>query len=233
MKLSCLTLAYKEERFIRPFVQVMKPRVNEVLVLNSTKPWQGEDSDVDNTAMIARSLGATVIEHDWPTEHDQRNAGMEYLSDSDWIIVLDPDEYLLDKDWDNLVSFLETAEAPAYVTGMQYTYWKHGFVIDPPEDYKQLIAVRPGARFFDKRCIDVPYGFAPTELHHFSWARTDEECLSKISHYSHGHELNKSWYQDIWLADKRTNVHPLTPESLRSVVPVKLPEELNRLNLWP
>jgi glycosyltransferase involved in cell wall biosynthesis len=235
MKLACVAVAYKEERFIPKYIQAMQNRVDEIVVLNSMKPWFGEEDDEDSTGSIADSLGATVIRHDWATEHDQRNAGQEYLSDYDWIIVLDPDEYLLDADWENLVNFLETAEGPAYVTGMQHTYWKHGFVIDPPEDYKQIIAVRPQVRFFDKRCVNTPWGYAPTELHHFSWARSDQECLRKITHYAHANDFDTlNWFSEVWQDSERlTNLHPLTPESLKQAVRVELPEELERLNLWP
>lgn len=233
MRLACVTLAYKEERFIPKFIQIMQDRVEEIVVLNSTKPWQGEISDKDNTATIARSLGATVIEHNWASEHEQRNAGQEYLTDYDWIITLDPDEYITNSAWDLLTEFLETAEGPAYTPVIQHTYWKTGYVIDPPEDYKQIIAVRPSVRFFDKRCVDTVYGTAPIDLHHFSWARTDEECLSKITHYAHAAELDPNWYKDVWLSDRTLNLHPLTPEALKEAVKVKLPEELELLGLWP
>lgn len=233
MKLASVAVAFKEERFIPKYIQVMQDRVDEIVILNSTKPWQGDFNGTDNTASIARSLGATVIEYDWPSEHEQRNAGQEYLSDCDWIIVLDPDEYLLDHDWDKLLECLSDTPADALVTGMQHTYWKRGFVIDPPEDYKQIIAVRPGVRFVDKRVVNCGFALAPTELHHFSWARSNEECLRKISHYAHAHELNKDWYNDVWLSDQLENLHPLTPESLKKAVRVVLPEELERLDLWP
>jgi glycosyltransferase involved in cell wall biosynthesis len=234
MKLSCVTIAYKEERFMPKFIQSMQDRVDEIVVLNSIKPWNGDPDEVDNTGSIARSLGATVINYDWKTEQDQRNAGQQYCMDSDWIIVLDPDEYILDADWTSLVAFLETAELDAYVPFMQHTYWKTGFVIDPPEDYKQIIAVRPHVRFVDKRVVDSPWYYAPIELHHMSWARSDEECLKKISTYAHAKEFDTlKWFSEVWQSDQTENLHPLTPDSLKKAVRVQLPEELERLNLWP
>lgn len=237
MRLASVAVAYKEERFIPKYIQAMQNRVEEVVVLNSTKPWQGTHTEEDKTAAIARSLGATVIEHDWSTEHEQRNAGQEYLSDFDWIIVLDPDEYITNDMWSKLYKFLEEQEeVRAFLPEMQHTYWKNGYVIDPPEDYKQVIAVRPSVRFFDKRCVDVPYAHAPIDLHHFSWARTDKECLSKIQHYAHAHEFDTAdWYQKVWKDwhPMSLNLHPLTPEALRQAVPAKLPEELEKLDLWP
>lgn len=235
MKLACVTLAYKEERFIVPFIRAMQNRVDEILVLNTTKPWNGGSDEVDNTGNVARSLGATVISYDWSTEEAQRNAGQEYLNDYDWIITLDVDEFMLDADWSRLVAFLDSATLDAYVPQMQHTYWKTGFVIDPPEDYLQIIATRPSVRYFDKRCVDCAWDMAPVELHHFSWARTDEECWKKISSYAHAKDFDTlDWFGRVWLDNERTtDLHPLTPESLKEAVRVELPEELERLNLWP
>jgi hypothetical protein len=233
MRLACVTMAFKEERFMPKFIQAMQNRVDEILVLNTEHPWFGAGSEPDNTANIARSLGVSVIQYDWQTEHEQRNAGQEYLADYDWIITLDPDEFIVDEDWAKLVKFLECATVDAFVCQMQNTYWKKGFVIDPPEDYTQIIATRPCVRYFDKRCVDRPFGLAPVNLHHFSWARTDEECLKKISTYGHAHELDPNWYKDVWSSDKTEDLHPLTPESLKRAIRVELPEELERLDLWP
>jgi len=235
MRLACVTIAYMEERFIVKFIQAMQDRVEEIVVLNSIKPWNNREfGEYDNTAAIAASLGATVIQGDWATEQDQRNAGQEYCADYDWIITLDPDEYLLDTDWDRLINFLEVAPLPAYVPMMQHTYWKKGFVIDPPEDYKQIIAVRPEVRFVDKRVINSPWALAPVELHHFSWARSDIECWRKITHYGHANEFDGlRWFSEVWLDDLTQNLHPLTPESLKEAIRVELPEELERLDLWP
>src|ERR1039458_8008624 len=153
----------------------------------------------------------------------------------DWVIWLDPDEYLTDDGWDILLAFLESAPGDAYVPTMQHTYWKSGYEIDPPEDYKQIIATRPSVRFIDKRVVNSNYGFAPVGLHHMSWARTDEEVWRKITHFSHAHEINaKDWYDNIWLKwqPNHTNLHPLTPPSLRRAVPTELPPDLFKLSLW-
>lgn len=234
MKLGCVTLCYHEPRLVVPFIQSMQDRVDEILVLNSTVPWQGEAEDEDKTASIAESLGVTVIRHDWPTEQTQRNAGQDYFHDKDWIIILDPDEYFITEDWDRLNLFLESAPLDAYVTGNQTTLWKRGYAIDPPEDYRQIVAVRPSVRFVDKRVVDTPWQYAPTNLWHASWARSDEEIWKKINHYSHAHEFDKlKWFSEVWQSNRLHDLHPLTPESLKKAVRVVLPQELDDLNIWP
>lgn len=233
MRVGLLSCAYNERRFVEPHIKHHAPMVDEYLLLSSTVPWQGEPEPLDGTAEIARQLGVSVIEYNWRTEHEQRNAGLDYFGDCDWVIVLDPDEFLTKADCGHLLDFLRDCDGDAYVTGEQETYWKSGYVIRPREDYKQIIACRPSVCFTDKRVVSSPWGYAPTLLHHFSWARTDAECLSKISHYAHAHELDPDWYKEVWSSSRLENLHPLTPESLKEAVPAKLPEELECLNLWP
>lgn len=233
MTLGCVSIAYKEERFIPKFIQAMQDRVDEILILNSIVPWNG-DFENDDTANIAESLGASVIRYDWKSEEEQRNAGQEYFGDKDWIIIMDPDEYFVKEEWKKLINFLEDAPLDAYVTGAQNTYWKSGFIIDPQEDYKQIVAVRPNVRFIDKRVVDSQWDYAPTTLDHFSWARTDEECWRKINSYAHAKEFDTlKWFSEVWQSDRVENLHPLTPPSLEKAIRCILPTELEELSLWP
>ena len=51
----------------------------------------------DGTQEIARSFGADVVEHDWPgNQAEQFNWALDNLTiDTEWILRLDADEYLL------------------------------------------------------------------------------------------------------------------------------------------
>lgn len=237
MKFGSVSIAYNEERFIGPHLDHI-PLADKLVLLSST-PWQGSQDKPDRTEQILEQhhQDTAWIPHDWPNEHTQRNAGQDWYQDVDWIIVLDPDEFLTWEGWATLIRELENADPriDAFVCERQFTYWKSGYVIEPPEDYKQIIAVRPSVRFVDKRVVNCPYGTLPVTLHHFSWARTDLEIKSKITHYAHAHELLPNWYTDVWekWTPEMENLHPLTPPSLKKAVPTTLPEELENLNLWP
>jgi glycosyltransferase involved in cell wall biosynthesis len=224
---------------IKPFLSHIPSWVDEVLVLVSAKPWFGEYELPDKTDEIAREMGASVIVHDWTTEEEQRNAGQEYFSDKDWIIVLDPDEFLDDDSWDKLKGSLkkyEEARIQAFIVRGQYTYWKNGYVASPAIDYPMLIGVKPEVRFVDKRVVGSPYAQSDIWLHHFSWAKTDKEVWSKISHYAHANDFDiKDWYENVWLKWKPgiKDVHPTSPQTLHELIPAKLPSELEKLELWP
>lgn len=231
MRFASVSIAYHEPRFIGPHIRHIPDWVETNLVLVSEKPWQGEPiTEIDKTAEIAEAEGAEVLTYAWPTEEAQRNAGQEYLYDYDWIIVLDPDEFLSNDAWDTLHTYLTAAQEDAYVVSHQRVFYKDKEV-SPHSDYQMIVAVRPTVRFIDKRVVDSNYGVAPIELLHFSWARTDEEVLSKITHYAHAHELIPNWYTDVWKTDKATNLHPKTPETLGALIERVLPPEIERLGL--
>jgi hypothetical protein len=235
VRIGTVALAYHEPRFIVPHLSHIPSWIERKVVLVSERPWQGElDAEPDTTADLAEAAGAEVYTYAWRTEEAQRQAGQEVLSDMDWIIVLDPDEFLTNEGWANLREFLEDATEDAYVCRGQFTYWKSGYTIDPPEDYRQIVAVRPTVAFVDKRVVGTNWGYAPVDVYHMSWARTDAEVLKKVTHYSHANEFDGlKWYNEVWLTDCTTDLHPLTPESLKKAIPANLPPELEKLSLWP
>lgn len=233
MTYGSVAICYNEPRMIVPHLQHLPNWIDEKLVLVSTQPWFGESVANDKTAELAEPY-ARVIQAYWENEEDQRNTGQALHQDKDWVIVLDCDEFFDDENWARLKQFLETTEADAAIVEHQRVFYKDKEVY-PCHDYQQLIAVRPNVSFAEKRIV-ATYSVveAPVELLHFSWAKTDEEVWSKISHYAHANDFDiKDWYENVWLANKTTNLHPVTPEALPALIDPVLPEEIERLNLWP
>lgn len=234
MKVASVATAYNEATFIGKHLKHIPDWVDKQVVLITEKPWYGEELPDDGTAKIVEDCGAVPIVYPWPDEVVQRNAGQDYLSDYDWILNLEPDEFLDDENWEILRKFLETATAPAYAV-KQRIFWGKGFESDPPEDFVPIIVTQPWVRFVDKRNINTPWEVLPgNTLLHFAWARSDEEIWKKVSHYSHAVDFDvKDWYENVWLARKTENVHPTTPESIPRLIKAKLPKEIEELDLWP
>jgi len=231
MKFASVAVAFNEERFIGKHLKHIPDWVEKKLVLVSKIPWEGEPEPLDKTAEIA-SQYAQVVEGTWATEHEQRNTGQMLNEDCDWVIILDPDEFLSNENWDKLKDFLENTSHDAVIIQNQRVFWKDKEV-SPCNDYQQLIAVRPYTRFVDKRIINTSYTTAPVELLHFSWSRTDKEVWSKISHYAHAHDFDiKKWYEEVWLAGKTENLHPVSPEALGRLTHPILPKEIEGLDIW-
>lgn len=226
MRVASLAIAFREERFIRPHLNQMPDWVDESLVLVSKRPWNGEpEPEADSTGQLAKRAGATVLEYDWKTEQDQRNSGLEYLSDYDWVVMLDPDEFLDSDNWDRLYKFMEGATGDAYVAPTQTLYWKSGYRIEPAEPHNGIILVKPSVRFFDNRCVDANWSETPIHIHHLSWARTDDEMWRKINHYGHANDFDKrKWFNEKWLAwtADMANLHPVHPEVMPRAVPADM-----------
>lgn len=235
MTYATVAIAYREARLAPKHIKHIPKWVDDVYLLVSTKPWNGEDLGDDGTAAAVMDMRGrpAVIQNYWPNEETQRNYGQALNDDKDWVIILDPDEFMSDINWDRLRDFLETTDADAVVAKHQRVFWKNKEVY-PHSDYQQLIAVRPHVRFVDKRVVNTSYVEAPVELLHFSWARTDEEVWDKISHYAHANDFDiKKWYNEVWKANKTENLHPVSPETLKALIDPVLPPEIEKLNLWP
>lgn len=235
MRVGLIANAYNEARFLKPFLSHIPDWVETKLVLITDPPWYGDSLEDDGSKEIAEKNGAVVVKFPWANEVDQRNFGQSYFAEYDWVLNLEPDEFLSNEDWQKLYNYLETAQSPSYAI-KQRVFWGNGFESDPPEDFVPIIATRPTVKFVDKRNVDSRWETFPEDLKllHFAWARTDEEIWKKISHYSHAVDFDiKDWYENVWLARKTENVHPTTPEAIPRLIKAVLPPEIEELNVWP
>lgn len=235
MKVASLCIAYKEERLIKHHLKHLEGKVDKALVLVSESPYhQFEDGQPDRTGEIALKMGADVVKGSWSVEHDQRNYGLSLLRMYDYVLVLDPDEFILEKDWNILLEGLEERvfKKPAYKAPSYVTYWKKGYVLDPTDTHKPLFLVNPREVTFEhyrgisSEVYDSPIQFP---IHHMSWARTDEEMKKKLLTFSHAKEFNgMEWYERVWKTwtPLSTYLHPLTREKWHQAIPYPVPVEL-------
>lgn len=110
--LSVIILTYNERLHIRRCIENIRPLATEIFVVDC--------HSTDGTQAIARSLGATVVEHDWPgNQAEQLNWALVHLPLSgDWMLRLDADEYLTDVLKNELASRLDML--PAEVSGVTF-----------------------------------------------------------------------------------------------------------------
>jgi len=227
-RIGVLTVAYREETFIKNCISQFKGRGYRHLVLICDSPWHGQREEIDKTPDICDEMGVEYVVSDWNTEAEMRNYGVSQLKDCDWILIVDADERYEQSSLDKLESFLGTAELSAYGIQTLYTYWKAtNLVVDPKETGGLIVAVRPRVVFTDKRCIDSKWGFLHHEivLHHFSYVRTDEQMKRKLETFEHYDEIVPNWYEEVWLkwTPDMINLHPTNPPSFHAVIRKELP----------
>ena len=89
MDITAIILTYNEELHLRRCLENVNQFAKKVYVIDSFS--------TDNTLAIAKSMGATVVQHKWPgNQAEQFNWALENIEiDTEWIFRLDADEYLL------------------------------------------------------------------------------------------------------------------------------------------
>jgi len=226
MQIGILTIAFNEQNFIGDCIKQFQDFNVRHLVLISDTPWWGEKTDPDETDIISTQQGAEVIASSWKNEEEQRNFGMEWLKDCDWILVVDPDERYSKKHIEHLLNYLNVkADQPAYGINTIYTYWKDwNHRIEPKENGGLIVAVRPSVRFVHLRCIDSAWDFLPKEIvmHHGSYIRTNEEMTKKCKQLKFNNELVDNWYEGKWLGWDRDHtikdLHPCNPDGFKEII---------------
>jgi len=231
MNIGVLTNAFCEERFISLCIKQFKDFELDHVVLNSLESWNGQKHS-DSTEKIAQENGATVISRTWQNEAEQFNWGLDYLSDKDWVLIVDSDERYTHREIDRILNALHVVSNDVIKIANMNVYWKNSdYVIVPKQIDKPVIAVRPNVRFIDKRRVDEDFTIADNLMHHFSYVRTNEEMKKKIESFSHANEIVNNWYEEKWLkwSPEMKNLHPVVPSQFEQAVYFPCPVEV-RIN---
>jgi len=88
VSLTVIILTFNEEKHIERCIQSLRPLAETIFIIDSFS--------TDRTVEIAESLGATVKQRPWKNYADQFQWGMDNChADTQWIMRMDADEYLL------------------------------------------------------------------------------------------------------------------------------------------
>lgn len=251
MKIAVCTIAFNESEYIQACIRQFKPFGFHHLVLVSSKAWSGIPQEYDGTVELARKEGAEVIVRYWKTEEEQRNWGLAYLYDYDFVLVVDPDEFYTLEDRNKIVKILQdpydhqnrtNSIIPTWSPREMVTYWKTSdYIFSPGDQHRPCIAIDPKqGQFLQHRCPQPVSGETPflepvgrmnITLHHLSWVHSDKKAKEKIASYSHTNEIDDFWYEQVWQAwtpGSPMLVRPYGQEkSIASFAP--LPEEIKQL----
>ncbi len=128
-KISLCMIAKDEERWIAKAIESVKPIISEIVVVDT--------GSKDRTKEIAAALGAKVFEYTWNDDFSAaRNESLKHAT-GDWILILDADEAISEKDHEKMIDILRTTDADA-ITLIQRNYVYEGFrsnLTKNPGDY--------------------------------------------------------------------------------------------------
>jgi glycosyltransferase involved in cell wall biosynthesis len=209
MSFSVCTVAYNECEWIEACIEQFRPWGLRHLVLVSDTPWNGAGAPDDGTADIARNAGAEVQTGHWPSESAQRNWGLDCLSGSKYVLIVDADELYSESSITRLLTILEGSGEVGFRAAEMQTYWKTTeYAFSPPDRWEPpVIAIDPRAtRFYKHRQVESEVAgsperlpAAPITLHHMSWVKSDGKVLEKIRSFSHSTQMRPGWYDNVWL----------------------------------
>ncbi len=243
MKVGVLTIALNEERFIgacvKQFLGVEVLGVElEHLVMIGNSTWTGQKVNDAKTESIARELGARVVKGNWESETEERQIGLNLLSDKDWILIVDADEYYTKEAIETMLKFLKLGPVgKVYRSAAIHVYWKDWETIALPSygvHGSPVVAVKPDVRFSTRDILDEDSsGLFPgsVETYHLSYCRDDEEIYKKITSFAHAHEILPGWFENVWKKWQPgdTNFHPTAPHVFERAEHYPLPEEIKKL----
>ena len=167
LDLSVIILTYNEEIHIRRCIENVRQFARKVYV-----EWQ---STTDRTVEIAKELGAEVILHEWPgNQAEQFNWTLDNVDiQTEWILRLDADEYLLPALITELQEVLPSASdsvaafSLSRARAFQGRILRHGIV----NNIRIIRIFRRGKARYEKRLMDehlsVPSGEIISLKHQF------------------------------------------------------------------
>lgn len=167
LDLTVIILTFNEQLHIRRCLENVMPLARKVYVVDC--------HSTDGTQEIAREMGATVVEHDWPgNQAEQFNWALDSLPiDTAWVLRLDADEYLTEELVEELKEYLPSAplDVSALVFPLGRAFMgrilKHGIV----NSVSMIRMFRRGMAYYEKRQMDehliVKDGITHTCRHKF------------------------------------------------------------------
>jgi glycosyltransferase involved in cell wall biosynthesis len=220
MKLGAAIPVLNEWRFIPAVTGQLLRVVDRLVLLRPSVSQSG--APVELTPVPQLDDRIDVLEGNWRSEAATRNAGLEYLSDCQYVFLVDSDEILLDADLDVLRNLCLKAISPILAVRL-LTYWKTPqFRIDPPESGTIKMVLRSDMRVHGIREVSGSVHTTDVLCRHLSYVRTDAELQEKIRLSGHASEMKPDWYDRVWKAwdlnPQLENLHPVHPEAYRRAI---------------
>jgi hypothetical protein len=262
MKFGLICCLYDDHEYL-DYVLPPFQKLDKVLIMVSDRPWNGETSDNSRMIQHVKEICAVMpnfelVQGNWTTEKDQRNAGLTklYKEGIDYTFIVDGDEIYHEGHVRNIMQFVQANPAVAAFHIEWNTFWtKKYYAITPRENFKPVVLVktssfmfiglrqgtteitRAGDMVFKSSTNSYNYTVIPPQVaicYHLSYARTDEAIKRKIETFSHATEIVDGWYENVWKkwTPESENLHPVTPMQYKRAVKyrfVDFPAQLQNL----
>jgi len=226
IRAAAIIIVYDDSRFLPQVLEDIIPRVEHVIILLGTKPWNGPPRNNSETySQVIDMLGeykgnevqnkVSLITGSWDSEADQRNFGSRVAAflpgNLTHGLVVDTDELYHPVDLERMLIVASQNPVVPYFMAEMTTYWKSiHMMIDPPESLLVLWLVDFYRCWFhnaraaqcnvetEEEGQGAIFSRNMGVCHHLSYTRTDEELFNKVTSYSHASEVASDWLERVW-----------------------------------
>ncbi len=237
VRVAAVTNAFRCARWLPGAVKQFENAGIDHLILCNSTSWNGGLANDEETMDAAVETGAEVVFGDWRSAKDQFNYALELFENRrcDWALLVDADERWTAEGVRALIRDMETTDYSVIRPASEVRYWRTPYwTIEPAPTYdRAYVAFRTHLRVKNIRWPgSARWKDCPATLHHFSYVRTDEEMLDKITanddYRDRDHEKLLRWYRERWLGwtPEMTNLHPVHPSQFVRAVYAPAPPEL-------
>ena len=222
-KFCVQTQLFNVSEFILPMLENCGPHVERIYIARTERPWNynptARESMINKTpaSILDQSPWRhkiTLVEGDWESEHEQRNALLDRAraDGMDFMIIQDADEFYFHEDFaKNLAAISQKPDYDLY--GVRwYVFWKdiRHIITDRYDRHMDdgwvnfAVNCRGPMRFNylrgTKEKFRVYPGYLPGPACHLSYVMSDEAMLEKLSSWGHTNDFNwRKWYDGVWL----------------------------------
>lgn len=245
--LECV--AFNDTDFLKATLMMFQPFMDKIAVLTGKKSWMGNiqnDGTVEKVVapLVGKFPNIYLVNGDWKTEADQRNEGLDFLKECNYVFIVDADEMWPTEDIHKVQDYILRHPIYTMFSGNWNTRFKNiNWRVEPREPFKPIVAInnKKGLKFSKARDIVPSYETSNTLIpeetlliEHFSYIRSDHPKIKeKLQTFSHANEIVNGvdwWYKNIYLrADLESrHLHPTNPECYQSLKEDSLDPEIKK-----
>lgn len=256
MKIATHIILFGQDKWIMKNIENSYPHVDKIYIAYSIKPWNynpnarniySNSFDLNKIKQSKYLDKITIIEGDWFTEEDQRNACVNKAKEDniDYLMIHDADEFYFHNDFEKMKEFIKSNPNYDIYTCGWISFWKSFKYITVPESLNSIVGnpqivinLNNNISFQRKR---KPNGTSIINIsnitcYHASYVLTDNELKEKLKTWGHHNDFNvDDWYNNIWLKwyPEMLNLHPINPPAWFKAIKFeeKLPEVLKDFNI--
>ena len=219
MKLSFVTLAAYDYRYLMTSIGTYYPMADEILIgldkdriSYSHKPFAFDDAEFFRMIKaVDRDDKIRVVEDnfhvcDTPMRNEtyERNALSGLCRDGNWIVQIDADEYMVNGD--EFYLYMQEHDAEDVLVQANWvtvfkSFPERCLVIDTFQAFDGVIPFatkRKRAYWEARNILDQPLSRSPLVLVHYAWGRTRDELHQKLTHWSHSQDFDTDRYLALW-----------------------------------